>query len=135
VIAAEAEVEVDVRIERKGDAARLHSNFLRLKPFDRKCKLLVTGGMNRPPLERSSKVVSLFRLAQAIAGELGLTLQEAAVGGGSDGSFTAALGIPTLDGLGAVGQGAHADDESILISELAPRTALLAGLIDTAART
>jgi glutamate carboxypeptidase len=91
----------------------------------------VSGGISRPPLERTPAVVALFRHAQALALELGFELGEAAVGGGSDGNFTAALGVPTLDGLGAVGEGAHARDESVLISQLAPRTALLARLIET----
>ena len=85
--------------------------------------------MNRPPMERSRAVATLYQKAISIAKELGWALDEAAVGGGSDGNFTAALGIPTLDGLGAVGEGAHAEHESILISELPRRAALLAGLI------
>ncbi len=131
VIAAEAEVEVDVRISRMSDAARIERKFRRLRPFDKACRLEVHGGINRPPLERSPKVTGLFRLAQNLGRELGLDLQEAAVGGGSDGNFTAALGIPTLDGLGAVGEGAHANNESVIIADLAPRTALLARLIES----
>ena len=90
----------------------------------------ISGKMNRPPLERTAAVAGLYEKAREIAGNLGFTLSEAAVGGGSDGNFTAALGIPTLDGLGAVGEGAHAAHESIIISELPRRAALLAGLID-----
>ena len=85
--------------------------------------------MNRPPMERTAGVAALFTKASEISQGLGWGLEEAAVGGGSDGNFTAALGIPTLDGLGAVGEGAHAEHESILISELPRRAALLAGLI------
>jgi glutamate carboxypeptidase len=85
--------------------------------------------VNRPPLERTAGVRKLFRLAQSLAAEMGVGLEEAAVGGGSDGNFTAALGIPTLDGLGAVGEGAHAAQESILLNRIADRTALLAKLI------
>jgi glutamate carboxypeptidase len=129
VVAAEAEVEVDVRVQKMKDAALLEKKFRSLKPFNRKCKLHVSGGVNRPPMERTEKVVELFKRAQEIAAALGFKLEEKSTGGGSDGNFTAALGIPTLDGLGAVGEGAHAINESILLSELPRRTALLAGLI------
>ena len=91
--------------------------------------------MNRPPMERTAGVAALYAKASDIASELGLELEEAAVGGGSDGNFTAALGIPTLDGLGGVGEGAHAEHESILISELPRRAALLAGLLSTERRS
>jgi glutamate carboxypeptidase len=131
VVAAEAEVEVDARIARLPDAPRLDRKFRALRPFDRVCRLQISGGINRPPLERTPAVVALFRKAQAAARELGFEIGEASVGGGSDGNFTAALGIPTLDGLGAVGEGAHAANESILISEIPRRAALLAALIDT----
>ena len=131
VVAAEAEVEVDARVARLADAARLDRKFRALRPFDKVCRLEVTGGINRPPLERTPEVAGLFRKAQAAAGELGFGIGEASVGGGSDGNLTAALGSPTLDGLGAGGEGAHADNESILISEIPRRTALLATLIET----
>jgi glutamate carboxypeptidase len=131
VIAAEAEVEVDARVQRISDADRVDRRFRALKPFDPSCRLEISGGINRPPLERTAKVVKLFNQAQRLGSELGLHLQETSVGGGSDGNFTAALGVPTLDGLGAVGEGAHADNESVLTSQLAPRTALLARLIET----
>jgi glutamate carboxypeptidase len=91
----------------------------------------VSGGLNRPPLERSREVVALFRKAQALAAELGVKLEETSVGGGSDGNLTAALGVPTLDGIGAVGEGAHAATESILVDRIADRTALLAKLVQT----
>jgi glutamate carboxypeptidase len=103
-----------------------------LRPFNRKCKIEITGGINRPPMERTAGVAALYAQAAAIARELGWKLGEAAVGGGSDGNFTAALGIPTLDGLGGVGDGAHALHEHILISELPCRAALIAGLIERA---
>jgi glutamate carboxypeptidase len=131
VIPAEAQVGVDVRVACISDAARIDRKFRRLKAFNRHCRIEVEGGINRPPLERTPKVVNIFRHAQKAALELGFELQESAVGGGSDGNFTAALGIPTLDGLGGVGEGPHAPNESVLISELAPRTALLARLIET----
>ncbi len=91
--------------------------------------MTVTGGMNRPPMERGRGTVQLFHQAKEIARAMGFALEEASTGGGSDGNFTAALGIPTLDGMGAVGEGAHAAHESIVLGELAPRTALLAAMI------
>ena len=130
VVAAEAEVEVDARIARIADGPRLDRKFRSLRPFDKVCRLQISGGINRPPLERTPAVVGLFRKAQAAARELGFEVDEASVGGGSDGNFTAALGIPTLDGLGAVGEGAHALNESVVISEIPRRTALLARLIE-----
>ena len=111
------------------DAAALDRKFRALRPVDKRCAIEVAGGLNRPPLERSPAVVQLFRKAEALAGELGVTLDESSVGGGSDGNFTAALGVPTLDGLGAVGEGAHALNESILVDRIADRTALLAKLV------
>jgi glutamate carboxypeptidase len=129
VVAEEAIVEVDVRAPRAAQAVRLEKKFRSLKPFDRKTRLVVEGGLRRPPLERSPRVLGLFRLAQEAARELDFELEEAQVGGGSDGNFTAALGVPTLDGLGAVGEGAHALHENIVIGRLAERTALLAKLI------
>jgi glutamate carboxypeptidase len=129
VIPAQAWAEVDVRIARKADGARMERKFARLKAADRRCKIAVTGGINRPPMERSRGTVALYRAARALAGELGFVLEEASTGGASDGNFTAALGVATLDGLGAVGEGAHASHESIVIEHLAPRTALLAGML------
>ncbi len=129
VVAAEATAEIDVRIARMRDAARVERMFRSLLPSDRKCTLKVTGGTNRPPMERSPGIVKLFRQAKEFAAAMGFPLQEASTGGGSDGNFTAALGIPTLDGMGAVGEGAHAAHESILLDALAPRTALLAAMI------
>jgi glutamate carboxypeptidase len=129
VIPAEAWAEVDVRIARKADGPRIERKFTRLKPVDKRCALVTTGGINRPPMERTRGTVQLYRQARALAAELGFALGEAATGGASDGNFTSALGIPTLDGMGAVGEGAHASHESILIEHLAPRTALLAGML------
>jgi glutamate carboxypeptidase len=129
VIAAEARAEIDFRVEKLKDAELLHRKMQRLKPFDKRCTLEVSGGLNRPPMERSAGVVSLFKTAQKLARELGVTLEESSTGGGSDGNFTAALRIPTLDGIGTVGEGAHAPHESILIERIADRTALLAKLI------
>ena len=129
VIPAGAWAEVDVRIACRADGPRIERKFAGLKPVDKRCALTVTGGINRPPMERTRGTVKLYRKARALATELGFTLEEAASGGASDGNFTAALGIPTLDGLGAVGEGAHASHESIVVEHLAPRTALLAGLL------
>jgi len=131
VIPAEASAVIDARIARMKDAAGIDRKLRSLRPFNRKCKLEITGGINRPPMERTPVVTELYHKAAAIAKTLGWKLEEAAVGGGSDGNFTAGLGIPTLDGLGGVGEGAHAPHESILMSELPRRGALLAALVET----
>ncbi len=129
VIPAQAWAEVDVRIARRTDGPRIERKFASLKATDKRCSLAVSGGINRPPMERSRGTVALYRQARALAGELGFTLEEASTGGASDGNFTAALGVATLDGLGAVGEGAHAVHESIVLEHLAPRTALLAAML------
>jgi glutamate carboxypeptidase len=129
VVAAEATAVIDVRVSRMGDALEIDKKLRSLKLFNRNCTIAISGGMNRPAMERSAAVAALYQKAAAVAEELGWKLEEAAVGGGSDGNFTAALGIPTLDGLGGVGEGAHAEHESVVISELPKRAALLAGLI------
>jgi glutamate carboxypeptidase len=128
VIPAHAWAEVDVRIARKADGARMGRKFAGLKAGDKRCNLTVTGGINRPPMERTRGTVRLYQQARGLARELGFELAEAATGGASDGNFTSALGIPTLDGMGAVGEGAHARHESIVVEHLALRTALLAGM-------
>jgi glutamate carboxypeptidase len=129
VVPAECRAEIDIRAPRMSDRAYLERKFGSLKPFDKRCAVEVTGGLNRPPMERSAGVRKLFATASKLAVDLGVTLEESSTGGGSDGNFTAALGIPTLDGLGAVGEGAHAVNESILIDRIADRTALLAKLV------
>lgn len=129
VVAAEAETEVDIRVARLKDAAVLERQFRALRPTDKRCTLEVSGGLNRPPMERSSGGTRLFQTARELAAGIGTDLEESATGGGSDGNFTAALGVPTLDGLGGVGEGAHAANESILINRIADRTALLALLV------
>ncbi|HXK07451.1 MAG TPA: M20 family metallopeptidase [Verrucomicrobiae bacterium] len=129
VVAAEACAEVDIRVLRLKDAPVLEKRFRSLKPYDQRCSIEVTGGLNRPPMERSAGIVKLFRTAQTLGRDLGLELDESLTGGGSDGNFTAALGVPTLDGLGAVGEGAHAPNESILVDRMADRTALIGKLI------
>lgn len=132
VVAAEATVEVDVRIKNAKQAAGLDRKMRALKPFDKRCRLTIDGGINRMPMERSAGVAALYKKAQEIAKQVDWKLGEAAVGGGSDGNFTAGIGIPTLDGLGGVGEGAHAVHEYILIPELPRRALLLAGMIESA---
>jgi glutamate carboxypeptidase len=129
VVASLASTEVDVRIAKASDAAYVDKLFRSLKVSDPHCKLTITGGINRPPMERKPGTIALFKKAKSLAAELGFALEEASTGGGSDGNFTAALGIPTLDGMGAVGDGAHAAHESVVIEHLVPRTALLAAMI------
>jgi glutamate carboxypeptidase len=129
VVAAEAQIEVDIRIARLRDAAALDKKFRTLRPFDKRCSIAIEGGLNRPPMERTKPIATLFAHATKLAAELGIALEESATGGGSDGNFTAGLGIPTLDGLGAVGEGAHAVHESILTDRIADRIALLAMLL------
>jgi glutamate carboxypeptidase len=129
VIASQAHAEVDIRIAKASDAAYVEKLFRGLRVSDPHCKLTITGGINRPPMERKAGTIALFKRARGIAAQLGFDLGEAATGGGSDGNFTAALGVPTLDGMGAVGEGAHAAHESVVIEHLVPRTALLAAMI------
>jgi glutamate carboxypeptidase len=134
VVAAEATAEIDLRVARKEDGAEMEQRVRKLQPVNTHCKLEITGGINRPPLERTEQVAALFDLARRVAGELGFELAETAVGGGSDGNFTAGIGVPTLDGLGAVGDGAHVTHEHVIATELPRRTALLAGLIQAIGR-
>ena len=131
VVAAEASVTLDVRIRRAQQAPGIDRKLRSLKPIDKHCQLDITGGINRLPMERTAGVIALYRKAQAVARQLDWDLEEAAVGGGSDGNFTAGLGIPTLDGMGGVGEGAHALHEYIVISELPRRALLLAGMIES----
>ncbi len=131
VVAAEARAEVDIRILKLKDAGPLEKKFRSLRPFDLRCSIEVSGGLNRPPMERSAGIVELFQTARKLARELGVTVEESLTGGGSDGNFTAAIGIPTLDGLGGVGEGAHAANESILVDRIVDRTALIAKLLAT----
>lgn len=129
-VPAAAHVAVDVRAWYQAEQHRVNREIRSLAPVLPGASLSVSGGLNRPPLERKMSS-SLFDAACAVAQALGLEeLHGAEVGGGSDGNFTAGLGIPTLDGLGAVGGGAHADSEHVVIAEIPKRTALLAGLID-----
>jgi glutamate carboxypeptidase len=131
VIAAHASVVFDVRIVHAKQAAALDRKFHSRKPFDKKCRLNIEGTINRLPMERNAGVIALYKKAQAVARQIDWKLEEAAVGGGSDGNFTAGIGIPTLDGMGGYGEGAHAVHEHIVISELARRALLLAGMIES----
>ncbi|MDE1163698.1 MAG: M20 family metallopeptidase [Acidobacteriaceae bacterium] len=132
VVAAECTAEVDVRVVTARDAAAVEKLFAKLKTADKACRLTVSGGFNRPPMERKPGTVKLYRQARALAAQMGFVLDEASTGGGSDGNFTAALGVPTLDGMGAVGGGAHAAHEHVVAAHLVQRTALLAAMIASA---
>ena len=129
VVAAEATAHVDIRIAKLRDAKPLDEKFRALKPFDKRCSIQVEGGLNRPPMERTKGVAGWFREAERRGREMEVEVEESATGGGSDGNFTAALGVPTLDGLGAVVEGAHAANENMLVDRIADRVALLAGLL------
>ncbi len=129
VVAEFAEVVVDVRFRTALQAARVDAALRKLRPRDSRCRLEVLGGVERGPFERSKQTVRLYRMAAQAAGELGFRLAEAAVGGGSDGNLTAALGVPTLDGLGAVGDGAHAANEFVVAREMPRRSVLLSELL------
>jgi glutamate carboxypeptidase len=128
VVPEKARVLVDLRAARTTDMRALEKKFRALRPILRGAKLEVRGGFNRPPMERKTSA-ALYARATALAKEVGLNLGEAVVGGGSDGNFTAALGVPTLDGLGAVGEGAHSPNEYVVIRSLPERAVLLAGLL------
>ncbi len=128
VVPSFAEAEIDFRFATLAEGRRLESRIRGLSPQDRRCKFKIEGGINRPPLLRSSAVAQLFRQARKAAASIGMKLGEGGSGGGSDGSFTAALGIPTLDGLGVDGGGAHAMHEHIIVADL-PRRAALLGLL------
>ena len=131
VIAERARAMVDLRVSHSRDAGPLERKFRSLRPILRGAKLEVCGGISRPPMERTQAVERLFRHAQQLAGAMGVVLGESFVGGGSDGNFTAALGVPTLDGLGAAGEGAHSPGECVLVGKLPERVALVAGLLAT----
>ena len=129
VVPAEARAIIDARAVTRADAERVERTMRALTPYIAGAQVTVTGGFDRPPLERTAEVVRLFEMAKAVANDLGLTLEEGSAGGGSDGNFTAAMGVPTLDGFGAVGDGAHALHEHVEISALAPKAAVIAGLL------
>lgn len=129
VVPAQARAIIDVRAPTAGDADRIDAALRSLTPQLPGASLAVSGGFGRPPMERTPETARLFGMASEVARGLGLPLSEGATGGGSDGNFCAALGIPTLDGLGATGDGAHALHEHVSIPSLVPRAALVAGLL------
>lgn len=129
VVPQSAWARVDVRVMNQAEADRLDESLRRLQPHLKGARVEVTGGINRPPMVRTPAGVSLFQKAAEIATQLGFSVTETGTGGGSDGNFTAALGVPTLDGLGVVGDGGHAQHEHVVISSLPERAALLAGLL------
>jgi glutamate carboxypeptidase len=131
VVPAEAAVEVDVRVANMQEASRAEKAIHALQPQLHGARLEIRGGFNRPPMERNEGVIRLFEEAKKIGAELGMVIEEGSTGGASDGNFTSALGVPTLDGLGAIGDGAHAIDEYVDVGSLPRRTALVAGLIKT----
>ncbi|HEX7021535.1 MAG TPA: M20 family metallopeptidase [Trueperaceae bacterium] len=129
VIAEEAIAGLDVRVLQSSEAERVEESFRCYAPRDPRVKVTVGGGLNRPPMEPNAANRALAAEARQLAGKMGLTLEEAVVGGGSDGNFTSALGVPTLDGLGAVGEGPHARHEHIRVRETLERLALVAALL------
>jgi glutamate carboxypeptidase len=131
VVADEAQAAIDVRASTRAEMDAVDGIVRRLQARDTRTTLEISGGFDRPPLERTDKVVHLYDRARAVASELGFELGEGGTGGGSDGNFTAGVGVPTIDGLGAVGDGAHALHEHVDIDALADRAALVAGLIAT----
>ena len=131
VVPAEAMAKADVRFWTPEDGERIVSDIRGLRPVLEEAQLEITGGINRPPMPRSEKNIALYEHARALAAEIGFDLKDAVVGGGSDGNFTAAMGVPTLDGLGVDGAGAHADHEHILVSDIPRRAALLTRLMQT----
>jgi glutamate carboxypeptidase len=131
VIPAEARASIDMRFQTEAEGARVTEAMASLKPADDRARIEVHGGINRPPLVRTSESGALFDHAKQLAAELDYELKEGSVGGGSDGNFIAAMGVPVLDGLGVDGAGAHAEHEHIIISDIPRRAALLARLIET----
>ena len=129
VVAEEARARIDVRVKTMDDAARIEAAVRSLQPHDARTRLEISGGVGRPPLERGPGVIRLYEEARSVAAELGRELGEGGAGGGSDGNFTAALGVPTLDGLGPAGDGAHALHEHVLLDDLPWRAALIAALL------
>lgn len=133
VVAAEARADIDVRVPTMAEAARIEEAVRGLQARTPGTRLEIRGGVGRPPLERGPHVARLYELAREAAAALGRELSEGGTGGGSDGNFTAALGVPTLDGLGPAGDGAHAQHEHVVLNDLAWRSAFLAALILRAA--
>jgi glutamate carboxypeptidase len=129
VVAASATVEIDLRVWTMAEAERVERGIKNLQPVLPGATLTVTGGLNRPPMEPSPASLELFELARRMGAEVGLQLSPGRVGGGSDGNFTAALGVPTLDGLGLLGEDAHQLSENVYIPQIPARIALLGGIL------
>jgi glutamate carboxypeptidase len=129
VVPGAARAEVDVRVASQAEAVRVDAAFAALRPHDRRASIRVRGGWIRPVMERGPGTARLFALARSVAQEMGIDLRECSVGGASDGNFAAAAGLPVLDGLGAVGAGAHARHEHVSVSGMIERAALTAGLL------
>lgn len=129
VVAERASALIDVRVTTLTEAERITERINALRPHNPEAKIQVSGGLNRPPMERSDKIAALAILARELAKELGFVLDETSTGGGSDGNFAAALGAAVLDGLGAVGAGSHAIHEHVIVEEMPRRAALVAKLI------
>ena len=129
VVPERAEMDVDFRVSKMSEVERLMPAILNLHPVIPGTQLSILGGLNRPPMERTATMIATFEQARRLGETLGLKLEEGATGGGSDGNFTSALGTPTLDGIGARGDGAHASHEHIIIESLAERAALLATIV------
>jgi len=129
VVPDQAWAELDVRVVDAAETVRIETAVQGLTPSLAGAEITVTGGINRPPMERTEAIADLFATARSLAAEMGFELAESSSGGGSDGNFTAALGVPTLDGLGVVGDHSHAVDEYVLIDSMAQRSALLAALL------
>ena len=131
MISPDAGCEIDLRVNSVADGEHMERILLETTALTPGCRVTVEGGMNRPPFAENPGIVSLYDKARAIAEQVGIALPRQHRGGGSDGNFTAAMGVPTLDGLGCPGSGAHASHEHILWQQLAPRAALMAGLLET----
>ena len=131
VVAGQCHAEVDLRIPNPALAEEYHAKIMALKPYDPDVTMEVTGEINRPPYEKDDGIEALYQHARSLAAEIGFDLQDMKTGGGSDGNFTAALGVPTLDGLGADGHGAHTLDETIYFSSLEPMAKLWVRLFET----
>ena len=129
VVPAEATVEINIRATTRANQEAIHQQIMSLKPRHPEAKLTIEGGMGVPPMERTPEIAALFQRAQALAGEMGLAIDEGSTGGGSDGNKTAALGVPTLDGMGIVGDGGHAINEYGDISSLPERAAIMAAML------
>jgi glutamate carboxypeptidase len=129
VVAGEARAEIDLRVKTVQQGEAMTDKILRIRPSRPGIHLEITGGLNRPPMERSPQIIAAYRKAKELGARLGLLLGETSTGGGSDGNFTAALGKPTVDGLGVVGEGPHSVDEYALIESVPQRAALLSLLL------